>query len=99
MAEPHTYEFNITMSCGGCSGAIDRVLKKLDGSSRPPLLSLFFFFLCPSANHLPQSRRRQLRGFPREPDRQGHHRPPLRDRPRKDRKDRQEDQLCPGRRC
>jgi copper chaperone len=27
----HTYEFNVTMSCGGCSGAIDRVLKKLDG--------------------------------------------------------------------
>ncbi|KAI5456364.1 hypothetical protein BGZ63DRAFT_429022 [Mariannaea sp. PMI_226] len=27
----HTYEFNITMTCGGCSGAVDRVLKKLDG--------------------------------------------------------------------
>ena len=27
----HTYEFNVTMSCGGCSGAIDRVLKKLEG--------------------------------------------------------------------
>ncbi|KAF4993300.1 antioxidant metal homeostasis factor [Fusarium mundagurra] len=31
MSDTHTYEFNITMSCGGCSGAIDRVLKKLDG--------------------------------------------------------------------
>ncbi|KEY64983.1 hypothetical protein S40285_02984 [Stachybotrys chlorohalonatus IBT 40285] len=31
MAETHTYEFNVSMSCGGCSGAIDRVLKKLDG--------------------------------------------------------------------
>ncbi|KAJ4269583.1 hypothetical protein ACHAPJ_005989 [Fusarium lateritium] len=31
MADTHTYEFNVTMSCGGCSGAIDRVLKKLDG--------------------------------------------------------------------
>ncbi|KAF4443242.1 antioxidant and metal homeostasis factor [Fusarium acutatum] len=31
MTDTHTYEFNITMSCGGCSGAIDRVLKKLDG--------------------------------------------------------------------
>ncbi|KAG5752982.1 hypothetical protein H9Q70_004402 [Fusarium xylarioides] len=31
MADTHTYEFNITMNCGGCSGAIDRVLKKLDG--------------------------------------------------------------------
>ncbi|KAG5912778.1 hypothetical protein E4U42_001846 [Claviceps africana] len=27
----HTYEFNVSMSCGGCSGAIDRVLKKMDG--------------------------------------------------------------------
>lgn len=27
----HTYKFNVSMSCGGCSGAIDRVLKKLDG--------------------------------------------------------------------
>ncbi|KAF4582125.1 hypothetical protein GQ602_006749 [Ophiocordyceps camponoti-floridani] len=31
MATTHKYEFNVTMSCGGCSGAIDRVLKKLDG--------------------------------------------------------------------
>ncbi|KAA8571425.1 hypothetical protein MFRU_026g00380 [Monilinia fructicola] len=27
----HTYKFGITMSCSGCSGAVDRVLKKLDG--------------------------------------------------------------------
>ncbi|KAK3196860.1 Cytosolic copper metallochaperone [Lecanicillium sp. MT-2017a] len=27
----HTYEFNVTMTCGGCSGAIDRVLGKLEG--------------------------------------------------------------------
>ncbi|KAL0263473.1 Cytosolic copper metallochaperone [Diplodia seriata] len=27
----HSYKFNITMTCGGCSGAVDRVLKKLDG--------------------------------------------------------------------
>jgi copper chaperone len=27
----HTYKFNVAMSCGGCSGAIERVLKKLDG--------------------------------------------------------------------
>lgn len=31
MAASHTYDFSIAMSCGGCSGAIDRVLKKLDG--------------------------------------------------------------------
>ncbi|MCJ1305532.1 Cytosolic copper metallochaperone [Hypocenomyce scalaris] len=30
MAEHH-YNFNITMTCGGCSGAVERVLKKLDG--------------------------------------------------------------------
>lgn len=30
MAE-HNYKFNVTMTCGGCSGAIERVLKKLDG--------------------------------------------------------------------
>jgi hypothetical protein len=29
----HTYKFNVSMSCGGCSGAVDRVLKKLDGMS------------------------------------------------------------------
>ncbi|KAK3297863.1 heavy-metal-associated domain-containing protein [Chaetomium fimeti] len=27
----HQYKFNVSMSCGGCSGAVDRVLKKLDG--------------------------------------------------------------------
>merc|ERR1711939_1254258 len=26
----HHYKFNVTMTCGGCSGAIERVLKKLD---------------------------------------------------------------------
>lgn len=34
MAE-HKYKFNVTMTCGGCSGAVERVLKKLDG--RPSL--------------------------------------------------------------
>ncbi|KAE8348401.1 heavy metal transport/detoxification protein [Aspergillus coremiiformis] len=27
----HQYKFNVAMSCGGCSGAVERVLKKLDG--------------------------------------------------------------------
>lgn len=40
MADTHTYEFNVTMSCGGCSGAIDRVLKKLDGMCRLVPLSV-----------------------------------------------------------
>jgi len=30
MAE-HKYKFNVSMSCGGCSGAIERVLKKTEG--------------------------------------------------------------------
>lgn len=29
----HHYKFNITMTCGGCSGAVERVLKRLDGAS------------------------------------------------------------------
>jgi copper chaperone len=29
----HKYQFNVTMSCGGCSGAVERVLKKLEGAS------------------------------------------------------------------
>ena len=29
MSAEHTYKFNVSMSCGGCSGAVDRVLKKL----------------------------------------------------------------------
>jgi hypothetical protein len=33
MAE-HQYKFNVSMSCGGCSGAVERVLKKLDGKLR-----------------------------------------------------------------
>lgn len=27
----HTYKFGVSMSCGGCSGAVNRVLGKLDG--------------------------------------------------------------------
>lgn len=30
-AAEHKYVFNVAMSCGGCSGAVERVLKKLDG--------------------------------------------------------------------
>lgn len=33
MAEHH-YKFNVAMSCGGCSGAVERVLKRLDGEKR-----------------------------------------------------------------
>ncbi|EKV14969.1 Heavy metal-associated domain, HMA [Penicillium digitatum] len=27
----HQYKFNVTMTCSGCSGAVERVLKKLEG--------------------------------------------------------------------
>lgn len=30
----HQYKFNVTMTCGGCSGAVERVLKKLEGKRR-----------------------------------------------------------------
>ncbi|KAH9856966.1 copper chaperone taha [Lenzites betulinus] len=29
----HTYKFNVKMTCTGCSGAVDRVLKKTEGVS------------------------------------------------------------------
>ena len=35
MADAHTYKFKVAMSCGGCSGAINRVLGKLEGASLP----------------------------------------------------------------
>jgi copper chaperone len=30
------YKFAIKMSCGGCSGAIERTLKKMEGTANPP---------------------------------------------------------------
>jgi copper chaperone len=34
----HKYKFNVTMACGGCSGAVERVIKKLEGkfADAPP---------------------------------------------------------------
>ncbi|KAJ8507968.1 hypothetical protein ONZ45_g9713 [Pleurotus djamor] len=29
----HTYKFNVKMTCAGCSGAVERVLKKTEGVS------------------------------------------------------------------
>ncbi|GJE86899.1 heavy-metal-associated domain-containing protein [Phanerochaete sordida] len=29
----HSYKFDVKMTCGGCSGAIERVLKKTEGVS------------------------------------------------------------------
>ncbi|KZP19450.1 hypothetical protein FIBSPDRAFT_955338 [Athelia psychrophila] len=33
--EAHKYEFDVKMTCSGCSGAIDRVLKKLKDVPEP----------------------------------------------------------------
>ncbi|GAQ41309.1 HMA, heavy metal-associated [Aspergillus niger] len=41
----HQYKFNVSMSCGGCSGAVERVLKKLEASA----LNRFADFLSSSA--------------------------------------------------
>ncbi|KAF2809701.1 uncharacterized protein BDZ99DRAFT_463474 [Mytilinidion resinicola] len=31
MSAEHNYKFDVKMTCGGCSGAVTRVLSKLDG--------------------------------------------------------------------
>jgi copper chaperone len=31
MSVEHNYKFNVTMHCNGCTGAVERVLKKMDG--------------------------------------------------------------------
>ncbi|KAF8476053.1 hypothetical protein BDZ91DRAFT_649699 [Kalaharituber pfeilii] len=31
MSTEQYYEFNVKMTCGGCSGAVNRVLAKMDG--------------------------------------------------------------------
>jgi copper chaperone len=41
MSAEHTYKFNVSMSCGGCSGAVNRVLGKLDGMLCPLQLSTY----------------------------------------------------------
>ncbi|GEQ72167.1 hypothetical protein JCM33374_g5853 [Metschnikowia sp. JCM 33374] len=28
---PHTYQFNVTMACSGCSNAVSKALGKVDG--------------------------------------------------------------------
>ena len=55
MAE-HKYKFNVSMSCGGCSGAVERVLKKLDGTMPPSLVSLPFLPCLLSAQSITNTR-------------------------------------------
>jgi hypothetical protein len=76
------YHFDIKMTCSGCSGAIDRTLKKMEGMSLPPSPLSPFFALPPHGPSLPlslqpsqhvhlypHSRRQILRRFPRDPNR------------------------------
>jgi copper chaperone CopZ len=42
----HSYKFNVTMTCGGCSGAVTRVLQKLEGMSPVNVLPLLSTLLC-----------------------------------------------------
>ena len=72
MAE-HTYKFNVTMTCGGCSGAVERVLKKTEGKNprQTPTPST-------SCNDrltkCDWHRSEILRRLPREANRRHHHR-------------------------
>jgi copper chaperone len=38
MSAEHKYKFNVTMTCGGCSGAVERVLKKMDGTANSSIV-------------------------------------------------------------
>lgn len=58
------YEFEVAMSCGGCSGAVERVLKKLDGTPPPPTS-----LRDPGVTHTALSGICQLRNFPEAPHR------------------------------
>jgi hypothetical protein len=76
----HHYEFGVEMTCSGCSGAIERVLKKLDGMSFLPLpfmlLNPFrpYLSIGPPANiHLPH-RREILQRLPRHTNGRYHNR-------------------------
>ena len=56
---PHHYKFNIKMTCSGCSGAVDRVLKKTEGlsqsnSEHPALAALARVSYLQVANSGPQ---------------------------------------------
>jgi hypothetical protein len=44
----HQYKFNVSMSCGGCSGAVERILKRLDGQHIPNSLLRLLFRRSPS---------------------------------------------------
>lgn len=46
----HHYKFNVSMSCGGCSGAVERVLKKLDGKFATTLTALHHISVLRSAS-------------------------------------------------
>ena len=67
----HKYVFNVSMSCGGCSGAVDRVLKKLEGTVSPFPSSTTYLPSAPVLTWLRPLRRQILRGLARHADGDG----------------------------
>lgn len=41
MAESQEFKYHVAMSCGGCSGAINRVLTKAKGASTTLSISIY----------------------------------------------------------
>jgi NAD(P)H-nitrite reductase large subunit len=62
----HQYKFNVTMTCGGCSGAVERVLKRLEGMRN--------LSTCLIAELTNNNRRQVLRRQPRDADRRDYRR-------------------------
>lgn len=48
----HHYTFHVKMSCGGCSGAVERVLKRLDGMHFPSLTLTLHLEMFPLSSFL-----------------------------------------------
>jgi hypothetical protein len=80
----HQYKFNVTMTCGGCSGAVERVLKRLEGLYTPiPILrpasipcrsTDWLSLCCLLLLTLKDYRRQNIRCQPRIPDGKHYHR-------------------------
>ena len=91
----HNYKFEVAMSCGGCSGAVERVLKKLDGAN-PPLTPL----APPASKSDNASRRQVVQRITRDADCRDHRGGLARlpDGAREDQEDGQDGQVGRGRR-
>lgn len=89
----HNYKFEVAMSCGGCSGAVERVLKKLDGT-------LFRRSHAAASTADSHHRRQILQRVPGHPDRRNRRRrlAQLRHCSREDQEDWQDGQVWDRRR-